>query len=114
MDAIQKNLLYSIKDGFIFDYVENDFITEPIYLERIPADKAILINNVIYDYYYLLQALIFQNTVLDPINKQMISVSNLDLMEDMYVRDQKNIDDFKDKFDRLRKKLKKKIRKKMK
>ena len=118
MDAIQKNLLYSIKDGFIFDYVENDFITEPIYLERIPADKAILINNVIYDYYYLLQALIFQNTVLDPINKQMISVSNLDLMEDMYVRDQKNIDDFEDiddfenKFDKLRKKAIKENKKK--
>ena len=113
-----EELLYSIKDGFIFDYVENDFITEPIYLERIPADKAILINNVIYDYYYLLQALIFQNTVLDPINKQMISVSNLDLMEDMYVRDQKNIDDFKDiddfenKFDKLRKKAIKENKKK--
>jgi hypothetical protein len=68
------------KDGFIFDYDENKFINDPINLDKILISRAVLINNHIYDYLSLFNWIIQNDIAIDPINKQIISVDDLELM----------------------------------
>jgi hypothetical protein len=68
-----------IKD-FIFDYDADQFIKDPIGFTNIPVRRAILINNTIYDYLQLYQAIILQDVARDPITRQIINPDDLELM----------------------------------
>ena len=70
------------KNGYIFDYDLNKYIEEPIYQKHIHLSRAVLINNTIYDYLYLLNWIIISKDGIarDPINKEIISVDDLELM----------------------------------
>jgi hypothetical protein len=70
------------KNGYIFDYDLNKYIEEPICLKHIHLSRAVLINNTIYDYLYLLNWIIISKDGIarDPINKEIISIDDLELM----------------------------------
>ena len=69
------------KDGFIFDYHEDDYIYDPISLEKIHVSRAVLINNTIYDYLSLFNWIIrSEDDIARDIFRQIISVGDLELM----------------------------------
>ena len=70
------------KDDYIFDYDAKEFIMDPISLQKIPKNRAIFVNNSIYDFPYLLKLItIEQNGIAkDPIYKQIIRRTDLELM----------------------------------
>ena len=86
------------KDGFIFDYDTNKFIEDPITFNNIPADRAVLINNTIYDLFTIFKTIITQKIAKDPINMEIISDDDLDLMYSIARRN--NAENLFDKDDR--------------